>query len=108
MIGETVIRKRSTGGGVDDYGDPIPGTTTEVPIHGCLVSPRESSELTSNGRAGVIIGLTVYAPPSADVVSTDQVIVRGTTYNVEGEPGLWASPFTGPRGLQFALERVEG
>lgn len=112
MYGESVTRVRSSPGGVDQFGDPIPGTTTQVDIPGCAVAPRLSAaeqELTNNGRAGVVIGLTLYTPADADVTFADHFIVRGEEFEVDGDPGLWVSPFTGKQaGKQIALRRVEG
>ena len=105
--GETVTVVRASPGGVDAYGDPLPGDASRVDVPGCAVAPRYSSEPSERGRQGVIVGLTVYGP---DVfLSTDQVEVRGVLYDVEGEPGFWENPFTGwAPGVEVALRRAEG
>jgi hypothetical protein len=45
---------------------------------------------------------TVYAPPAADVTATDAVTVRGTRYQVVGEPQQW------PAGTVINLETWNG
>lgn len=108
----TVTRVRRVPGGIDPYGDPIPGTVEETPIEGCVWAPRMTAmegEIHEHGRAGVIVGMNLYPPPGADIVRTDQVRIGGVLYDVEGEVGAWASPHTGvPMGGQVALRRTEG
>lgn len=112
MTGETIVRLRAPvleerdryGGAVRDWDNAV-----RVEIDGCAVSPRFTPEDTANGRQGVIIGLTIYAPPAADVVPTDRIVVRGDTYDIDGQPGDWTNPYDGrSRGVEFALKRVEG
>lgn len=109
MAAPTIVRVRSAPGGVDQYGDPTAGASTEVVLPDAFLAPRTSEELTANGRAGVIVGWTLFAPYDTDLVFTDQVKVDGVLYQIEGEPGRWRNPFTGwEPGLQAALTRVEG
>jgi len=108
--GETVTRIRATPGGYDPFGDPLPGTTDELEISGCAISPRAqvyTSELTGPGRRAVIDGVLLYAPYGSDILPSDDIVVRGVTYRVDGEPGSWRSPYTGARrGIEITLERV--
>lgn len=94
-------------GGTDRFGDPVPGPDPyEVP--GCVWAPRGSSETTDRSNT-VIVGLALFAPFDAAIPATAQVEVEGRRYEVEGEPGRWANPFTGDReGLQVALRHVSG
>lgn len=110
MIGETVSIVHETPGGTDAYGDPIASTTTTTTaVPGCAFAPRASTEPTERGRQGVIIGGTIYLPAGTTIAHEDQVIVRGVTYDVEGEPGEWVSPFTGwAPGVEVAVKRAEG
>lgn len=113
--GVTVTRVRTGASpGRDPWGTPIPGPVTETAVPGCVVTPRqEAPEVGGDqqqARDTVIKGLTVYSPPGTDVVTTDRFRVRGTLYEVTGEPGDWGvSPFTGtPSCVQFLLDRVTG
>jgi hypothetical protein len=104
-----IVRVRSTPGGVDEYGDPVAGTTTETTLAGAYVAPRESDEITNRGRAGVIVGLTLFAPYDTDLRHNDRIKVDGVLYDIEGEPGRWRNPFTDwEAGIQAALRRTAG
>lgn len=110
--GETVTRLRPLG--LDQFGDPLPGTITELDIPGCAVWPRDGNAAGGNEntdfRNTVISGLMILAPPGSDIEPTDRFRVRGLVYEVDGEPGVWGpSPLTGTEaGVQVALKRVEG
>jgi hypothetical protein len=113
--GETVARlRRGSSPGRDARGQPIPGTLTETPIPGCVVTPRQESPQVGGAqqqaRDTVIVGWTVYAPAGSDFRTTDQVRIRGQVCGITGEPGDWGrSPFTGTAGVvQFAADRVTG
>lgn len=107
---QTVMRRRGAPGGHDANGDPVTSTTTDLAIPGCLVAPRdESGEGRARGRHGVIVGLTAYLPAGVDLVHTDQLVVGGVPYAIEGEPGVWTSPWPGgPEGVEVALRRAAG
>lgn len=107
--GTTVTVQRATPV-VDRYGNSRPGTYTDHhTIAGCGIAPRTSDDLTDRGRLGVVVGLTMFAPYDADLLSSDRVVVGGETYETVGDPGQWRSPLTGWQpGLEIALRRVEG
>lgn len=91
----------------DDYGDST-STVTEVPWGPCAVAPRSSTEQTDPHRPSVIVGLSIYGPPTVEIGPNDQVRIGGELYDVEGEPGDWQSPFTGWHpGLEVAVKRAE-
>jgi hypothetical protein len=70
-------------------------------------APRGGDEQQDPGVPAVIVGLTGYGPPSADVLPTDRMEIRGEVYEVVGEVGEWRSPFTGwEPGVEVALRRV--
>lgn len=100
---ETVVRLRSTGGGFDRYGDPIPGTDDETPIDGALVAFASSSEPVVVGRNSVITQDTLYLPEGTDALATDRFRVRGKEYEIEGEPADWAGA-----GVVVAIKKVTG
>jgi hypothetical protein len=110
--GETVTRLRAT-----LIEDPYSSEDTEpdwefpaeLDIPGCAFNPGVSSEPLQNARNAVITRPEVYAPPGADVLAGDRLVVRGVTYEVQGNPQDWISPFTGWHpGLVVPLEAVEG
>ncbi len=108
-LGSTVIVHRSTTT-TDRYGNEIPGPWVAAgSIDGCAVAPRSTSELSDGGRQGVIVGLTLFMPPGADIGPHDRVEVDGRMFEVEGDVGRWQSPLTGwAPGDQVALRKVEG
>ena len=114
----TVVRTGPSPGR-DPRGQPLPGPVTEMPVPGCVVTPRAETPPVGGpeqqGRDTVIVGITVYAPPETNVRTTDRIRVAGPRYagmlfEVTGEPGEWGrNPFTGTAGLvQFAADRVTG
>lgn len=110
-FGETITVRRP--GGTDQRGDPEPASTHTVT--NCVFAPsvsvgaNVSNELV-NRRDTVITGLTLYAPPDADITPTDQIVrADGTVWEVEGQPGDWLTPFTGWHpGIQVGVRRVTG
>lgn len=109
MTGETIVVVRLAPGGVDQYGDPVASTESRTTVEGCALAPRMSDELNTRGRQGVIVGLTLYAPPGADILHTDHIEARDQTWEVDGEVGDWRNPYTGEQpGLEVALKRVAG
>jgi len=109
VTGEPVVRLR--GGTTEDrYGNQAAdwGTPDRLTITGCSLAPRLQAE-NLEGRQGVVIGWTLYAPPDADIQPTDRIEARGKTLEVDGEPGVWTSPYTGREaGIELSLKTVEG
>ncbi|MBW3663570.1 MAG: hypothetical protein KY469_10765 [Actinobacteria bacterium] len=107
MTGETVTLHRHAAGGTDAHGNTT-YTYTDETVEGAAVAPRQGEE-TGNNRDTAIVGLTVYLTHEVEMSPLDQMTVRGVRYSIVGEPGLWVSPHTGvTRGVQVALERIEG
>lgn len=106
-FGETVTLLRRALTGQDQYGNDV-YSDTATDLRGCVVVPRNSSELVQ-GQDTIIVGLTLYAPAGTALAATDRFSVRGLEYEVDGEPGEYRSPLTGSRGpVQVALTRVTG
>lgn len=104
----TVLRPSTT---TDRYGNTVADwdTATRTDVELCALAPRTSPEDLSNGRQGVIIGMTLYAPADADLRPSDRVLARGETFEVDGHPETWRNPYTGVDfGIEAALRRVEG
>ena len=75
----------------DEYGDPIPAQTSTVVLG--AFDPGGSTE--NPGQDTATTQPTVYLPPGTDVSWVDAVQVRGVTYQVDGSPNSYVSPFTG-------------
>lgn len=111
-FGETVTRLRGAPA-TDPYSGQATGidwdTADELDIDGCGFNPGQSSEPLQEARNAVLTQPEVYAPVGSDVLAGDRVVVRGKTYDVDGDPADWRSPFTGWQpGMVIALKRVEG
>lgn len=92
---------------VDNYGDHTAGASHDE--SGCAVWATTSTETVAGGQDVVIFGLTVLFPPTADVLSTDTVTVRGVVYSVNDQPALFKSPLTGTQsGIEVLLKAATG
>lgn len=100
---ETVVRRRPKRPG--RFGDDS-GTPDDKTITGCFMIPRTSRELTDREDT-VVAGMTLAAPPGADIQSTDRIIHLGLTYDIDGEVGRYRK---NGREVQVmaALKRVTG
>lgn len=110
--GETVtLVSRAKIGTDSDGNDVYTNTRTDVPR--VPVWPRDGNGTSGNERTNakdqVIVGYVAVLPAGTDVTAFDAVEWRGVTYEVEGEPGIFKSPFTGwEPGVVVALKRVTG
>jgi hypothetical protein len=111
-FGETVTRLRA-----DALTDPYSDEETELSwdspdeldIDGVAVAPGPSTESAETARSRLDIAFTLYLPHGADIKPLDRVVVRGTTYEVEGQAADWANPFTGAQpGTVVEVGRVAG
>jgi hypothetical protein len=101
-LGEPIILLQNGAPVADEYGDPIP-SQTPVTVTGGF-NPGTSAE--NPGQDTATTRPSVYLPSGTDVSWVDAVQVRGVTYQVDGSPNDWISPFTG---TQFGIEvRLRG
>lgn len=72
----------------DRNGDAIGPAPAPVTVEGCITWPKRSLE---EGRGWVTIdGLDLYLPPGVPVpAAEDQVLARGGTWSVDGEPAVY-------------------
>lgn len=110
--GETVTRLRATMV-LDPYseenGEPSWDDPDELEVPGCAFDPGGSSEALDLARNVVTTQPKVYAPAGSDIAAGDRLVVHGTTYEVDGHPAVWRSPFTGDQfPLVVALKSSEG
>ena len=107
MQTETVARLRGTPI-IDPYSSEETGTdwTTpdELPIETLApAEPRPSSEPVQDARNAITSGYTLYLPEDADVTGRDRMRVRGTVYDVLGDPAGWLGA-----GIVVQVGRTEG
>lgn len=106
---ETVIRRRAASM-TDGYGNDHPDWTSPVEITLTVrgVEPVSSTE-ENGGRQAVITGYRVYLDSGSDITAGDRVVMRADTYEVDGTPADWRSPFgSDVGGIVAALKRVDG
>ena len=105
--GQTVSVVTRTRAGEDQDGNDQ-FTLTSQSVSNVPVWPRTSVELVQ-GQDLVTTGLTALMPPCVDVSAIDKVVVYGETYEVDGDPRRYASPFTGLNpGVEIDLKKVTG
>lgn len=94
--------------GQDGYGaDVYAEVSTDSP--GWVVWPTGLGSEKVQGQDIVTDNLTALAPPGTVLASVDRVLVGGRTYEVQGTPYAWQSPFTGRMpGVQVELRAVTG
>jgi hypothetical protein len=108
---ETATRQRGTA-----VTDPYSGEATDVdwstPDELELLggfNPGQSSEPLQDARNAVTTQPEFYTDFGSDVLAGDRLVVRGKTYDVDGDPADWHSPFTGwEPGMVIPLKRTEG
>lgn len=82
---------------------------TPTPYPKCAVYQNTTEEPTEDGRNSVRTATTVLLPANADITARDRVVVRGQTFEIDGDPFPWHSPFTGwEPGTQVTLGKVVG
>jgi hypothetical protein len=93
----------------DAHGNISEGYADPVTLGGFGFDPGSSSEPREPGTDRVIVEPTLYGPFDVPFGPRDQVIVRGKTYEVEGEPRAWRHMFTNRKfGSVTSLRRVDG
>lgn len=78
---------------VDKFGDPLPGTTTEVVSSGWLFAPGGSNEL-NDGQNSVDWDAQLYrlgAGAGEDIQPSYQIRARGELFEVVGRPAVWTA-----------------
>lgn len=112
--GESVIVRHAGTITLDEYGNDVIGPVTSQIVTGCAVWPgttagnRGTSEALGDHNT-VTYGLVAFLPYGVLLTPADQIVVRGHTYEVDGEPGWWRSYLTGTEaGVEVSLRRVEG
>lgn len=104
---EKITRIRTTPGGRDEYGDPIPSTTERKTIAARAVAPGSSRAYIETGRDGSDVQFTLYFTRAVDITDDDEVEVRGSTY--KARVADWRSAYgTGRRGTVIEATRRTG
>jgi len=89
--------------GTDAHGNAVADFTASAPsrVRGRL-APQSTAD-GGPGRDARTVTVTLYLLPSAPIRAESRVTVRGRTYEVVGEPQLWAGA-----GWEVSLRSVAG
>lgn len=109
--GQTATLITRTVTGKDGDGNDVYGETTST-VQGAF-APGGSAEYPqgagSSGGDQVVTQPTLYLPGGTVLGAVDAVEINGTRYEVDGDPLVWTSPFTGRQaGVQVPLKKVTG
>src|SRR5687768_13617846 len=109
-VGEPVTRRRQEQTGEDRYGNPVYELVDTVLEERAGFDPGGSREPVEVGRTQTITTPKLYfRRQRPDLNDTDQVLVRGVVYAIEGDPADWRSPYgSDVGGLVVELKRAEG
>lgn len=77
-------------------------------IEGVFLAPASSGEGHNDSRESVGKGWSLFSLNPLDLLATDRVQANGLTFEVDGEPEAWDSPWGGISGVTAKLTRVEG
>lgn len=91
------------GGTEKDWTDP-----TRTPIHDVKAAPWREGEDRGDGREGVVIGWTLFAPDGTSLAAGDRVEVLGEVCEIDGHPADWGHGFDWKPGIEVRARRVEG
>ena len=109
--GETVEVLALVTGEPDDLGNESNSWGLPLTVSNVLVAPTSTTDLSGSIRPdGDSTTLTLYFPKSfTGALRGARVIVRGQTYEVQGEPFAYDPAITpGTRNLVVTVKRVEG
>lgn len=107
---ETITRLRAPYK-ADRYGNPTTVrdwlVATSQTIAGCSVQPVAGTEVFDD-RDAIVQRWIIYAPRGTDLLSTDRVVHKGITYEVDGDIRVWTGATGTLDNVQAILERVDG
>jgi hypothetical protein len=109
-MSELVQRVPFVGASEDAHGNEAETWGAAVDLPGRYgFDPGSSSEPRLAGQGRVIVEPTLYGPFDMPFVPRDRAIVRGLTYEVEGEVRRWRNMFSNHEpGAVVSLRRVTG
>lgn len=106
---DTITRERAPfkterGSKVRDWESELIDSIT---VKGCSVQPASVTRAYRRSE-NVEKGMTLFAPPTADIELGDRITYKGKTYEIDGEPYVWISPTNRVSSMQAHLKRWSG
>lgn len=95
---------------LDGNNNPVPGSGAPFDIDDCVIEPLGSDEATGTDRRGTVKRLRIYAPGPVphEIEASDEVVVRGKVWQVEGLTDDWADEDPDLSGPVFTVARGRG
>lgn len=98
-FGSAMTLVKRVASGVNAYGDTA-YTVTRTPVRGVF-----NNGVSIEADNQTVAQPAVYLPADTDVSWLDAIEIDGTSYEVDGAPSHWQSPFTGWRaGVEVRLK----
>ncbi len=109
-ISESVLHATYAGTETNDRGNLIDKWNSPVDLGIYAFNPSSSSEVEIDGHAHRVESTpTIYLPSAAVVGTRDKITVRGSTFEVDGEPSDFRNPYDSTmNGLSINLKAVTG
>lgn len=109
---ETVTRLRVVPV-TDAWGNETPGdwaTADRLTVDNCALVPNTQAEAIDDNRDSITDGWTLYVPGrQVDIGPNDRIEhPRYGTFDVDGQPNQWHSPYSGDEATTVKLKRTEG
>jgi hypothetical protein len=83
-------------------------TETRVKVYNCVFVPAGSSESLAF-QDQVATTDTIFMPAGTNVTALDAIEYNGDTYEINGEPSAWTSPFSGRVSpIRINVSRISG
>lgn len=108
-ITETVEREPFLGTTADDHGNAIETWGAPAPVGIYAFNPGTTGDSQESGHDRDISTPSIYVPSDVVMDPRDRVIVRGKTYEVDGDTLEFRNPFSSLMdGNQIKLRKVAG
>lgn len=110
----TVRRASATAVTRNGYGNIPSGPARQVSeftVPGCLFQPGQgnaSVETVTDNQDRIVTRSVLFAPYGSDIQASDQLIIAGITYEVDGDPAPWLDGSGVPHHFEAYLKRWEG
>lgn len=104
---ETVVIKRRSANGTDDWGNKTYSVTT-ITVNNCMIGFGGENESVEPNRELADQSLTVYLPNGTQIQPGDRFIIRNTEFVKDGNPEEWQAPFNFNVGVVVKVKRRNG
>ena len=95
---------------LDEYNNPVPGARTKYLDIGAYAWPAMDADTVEVGRDARITGykIVIRTPVPTGIRDTDEVIVKGESFVIDGDIGPWNTHSGVYKGEELAVKRGVG